>query len=245
VRRLARSTLVKPRMRPCPCAHREPVRNRWATSSGNRFRNRFRGLAESKINNPYGPREKGSIKKIMNTFERQFPTEEKVDQWIETHLFGDAEVDGSPELDQLAAAARETTSRWMGAGPGLVAAGHADTFFGGERPERSSPLLHGAVREYLAAASAGITRLCDHTYLIRPLAMNCDPPTIACSDCVTTGAVALIGTADFQWDNQCDRCGAHETQLTPTLLRLGHMTISGHVCRRCADEDQDHALKRA
>jgi hypothetical protein len=56
--------------------------------------------------------------------------------------------------------------------------------------ERNSPLLRGAVREYLAAASAGITRLCDHTYLIRPLAMNCDPPTIACSECATTGAVA-------------------------------------------------------
>jgi hypothetical protein len=157
--------------------------------------------------------EKGN-KKIMNTVERQFPTEEEVDQWMDTHLFGNAEVDGNPELDQLTAAARETTSRWMGAGPSLVAAGHADTFFGGEKPERSSPLLRGAVREYLAAASTGITRLCGHTYLIRPLAMNCDPPTIACSDCVTTGAVALIRTADFQWDNQCDRCGAYETLLT-------------------------------
>jgi hypothetical protein len=75
--------------------------------------------------------------------------------------------------------------------------------------------------------------------------MNCDPPTIACSDSVTSGAVALIGTADFQWDNQCDRCGAYDTLLTPTMLRLGHMTISAHVCRRCADEDQDHASKRA
>jgi hypothetical protein len=111
-----------------------------------------------------------------------------------------AEVDGNPELDQLQAAVRETSNRWMGARPGLVAAGHADAFFGGEEPERSSPLLRGAVREYLAAAGAAITRLCDHTYLIRPLMMNCDPPTIACSGCVTTGAVALIGTADFQWD---------------------------------------------
>ena len=68
-----------------------------------------------------------------------------------------------------------------------------------------------------------------NTYLIRPPMMNCDPPTIACSDCVTSGAVALIGTADFQWDNQCDRCGAHDTLLTPTMLRLGHMTISAHV----------------
>jgi hypothetical protein len=77
--------------------------------------------------------EKGN-KKIMNTVERQFPTEEEVDQWMDTHLFGNAEVDGNPELDQLTAAARETTSRWMGAGPSLVAAGHADTFFGGENP---------------------------------------------------------------------------------------------------------------
>jgi hypothetical protein len=62
--------------------------------------------------------------------------------------------------------------------------------------------------------------------------MNCDPPTIACSDRVTSGAVALIGTADFQWDNQCDRCGAYDTPLTPTMLRLGHMTISAHVRTR-------------
>jgi hypothetical protein len=95
------------------------------------------------------------------------------------------------------------------------------------------------------ACDWGITRLCDHTYLIRPLAMNCDPPTIACSECATTGAVAPIGTVDFLWDNQCDRCGAYETLLTPTLFRLRHTTISGHVCRRCADEDQDHASKPA
>jgi hypothetical protein len=60
--------------------------------------------------------------------------------------------------------------------------------------------------------------------------MNCDPPTIACSEFVTSGAVALIGTADFQWDNQCDRCGARETLLTPTMLPLGHMTVFDHVC---------------
>jgi hypothetical protein len=128
----------------------------------------------------------------MYTVERQFSTEEEVDQWMDTHVFGDAEVDGNPELDQRQAAARETTSRWMGAGPGLVAAGYADTFFGGEKPERSSPLLRGAVREYLAAASAGIIRLCDHTYLIRPLIMNCDPPTIACSECVSRLVQSLL-----------------------------------------------------
>ena len=37
----------------------------------------------------------------MNTVERQFPTEEEVDQWMDTHLFGNAEVSGDPELDQL------------------------------------------------------------------------------------------------------------------------------------------------
>ena len=181
----------------------------------------------------------------MYTVDRQFPTEEEVDQWIYTHTIDNADTDGNPELDQLQAASKEVTSRLATSGPAMVASGLVDTFFGGERSERSSPLLRGAVREYLAAASAGITRLCDHTYLIRPLMMNCDPPTIACSECVTSGAVALIGTADFQWDNQCDRCGAHETLLTPTMLRLGHLTISGHVCRRCADEDQNHAFKRA
>jgi hypothetical protein len=32
------------------------------------------------------------------------------------------------------------------------------------------------------------------------------------------------------WDNQCDRCGARETLLTPTMLPLGHMTVFDHVC---------------
>jgi hypothetical protein len=63
--------------------------------------------------------------------------------------------------------------------------------------------------------------------------------------CALRGAVALIGTADFQWDNQCDRCGAHETLLTPTMLRLGHLTISGHVCdqrwRRYTERRADRA----
>jgi hypothetical protein len=163
---------------------------------------------------------------------------------MDTYLFGNAEVDGNPELDQLQATARETTSRWMGAGPALVAAGHADTFFGGENPNAALNVAQsctGVPRR----SSAEITRLCDQTYLVRPFAMKCDPPTIACSECVTTGAVALIGTPDFQWDNHCDRCRAHDTLLTPTVLPLGHVTVSAHVCRRCADEDQDHALKRA
>jgi hypothetical protein len=37
----------------------------------------------------------------MNTVQRQFPTEEEVDHWMDTHLFSNAEVDGNPELDQL------------------------------------------------------------------------------------------------------------------------------------------------
>ena len=37
----------------------------------------------------------------MNKVQRQFPTEEEVDHWMDTHLFSNAEVDGNPELDQL------------------------------------------------------------------------------------------------------------------------------------------------
>jgi hypothetical protein len=76
--------------------------------------------------------------------------------------------------------------------------------------------------------------------------------TIACSDCATSGAVALIGTADFQWDNQCDRCGAYDTLLTvrsapwilpegcaltlPRVVRLGSdvlKTLPRHHPRAC------------
>jgi len=40
----------------------------------------------------------GEDKKIMNTVERQFPTEEEADQWIETHTIDNADNDGNPEL---------------------------------------------------------------------------------------------------------------------------------------------------
>jgi hypothetical protein len=87
----------------------------------------------------------------MSTVERQFPTEEEVDQWMKTHLFDNADVDGNPELDQLPAATKDTTSRLVSVGPGLVASGHADTFYGG-KPERNSPLLRGAVPLHCCAA---------------------------------------------------------------------------------------------
>jgi hypothetical protein len=74
----------------------------------------------------------------MNTVERQFPTEEEVDQWIETHTINNADTDGNPELDQLKAASKEVASRLATSGPAMVASGLVDTFFGGEKPERSS-----------------------------------------------------------------------------------------------------------
>jgi hypothetical protein len=70
----------------------------------------------------------------MNTVERQFPTEEEVDQWIETHTIDNADTDGNPELDQLKAASKEVTSRLATSGPAMVASGLVDTFFGGENP---------------------------------------------------------------------------------------------------------------
>ena len=75
----------------------------------------------------------------MYTVDRQFPTEEEVDQWIYTHTIDNADTDGNPELDQLQAASKEVTSRLATSGPAMVASGLVDTFFGGERSERSSP----------------------------------------------------------------------------------------------------------
>lgn len=55
-------------------------------------RNRFRRFNPRKINNH---KTKGDF--IM-TVERQFSTEEEVDQWMDTHLFGNAESTGARNL---------------------------------------------------------------------------------------------------------------------------------------------------
>ena len=54
--------------------------------------------------------EKGN-KKIMNTVERQVPTEEEVDQWMDTHLFGNAEVDAPTSIGTTSVIAAEPMTR--------------------------------------------------------------------------------------------------------------------------------------
>jgi hypothetical protein len=86
----ARYVQTQPPSRRMVTASSSPKRAMSAAMSGRRVRAKVPTVQPKEDQQPYGPREKGSMKKIMNTVERQFPTEEEVDQWIETHLFGDA-----------------------------------------------------------------------------------------------------------------------------------------------------------
>ena len=123
--------------------------------------------------------------------------------------------------------------------PGLIAAGLADRYFEVADPDRSK--IRGAVRQLMVALSAGVLPLCPHVQQIRPQILPCDPPVVVCRGCFASRR-AVIETLGHRWNHQCDRCGVHVAMLTPVSIGgLGHITITGHVCGRCAADDQRQA----
>lgn len=93
----------------------------------------------------------------------------------------------------------------------------------------------------MVAMSAGVLPLCPHVQQIRPQILLCDPPAIVCTGCLPSRQ-NVIETLGHRWNHQCDRCGVHVEKLTPISIGgLGHLTITGHVCGRCAAEDQRQA----
>jgi hypothetical protein len=177
---------------------------------------------------------------------RQFPDNAEVDQWISTHFLGEANANASPVFDQLKAATADSVNRFQSAAPGLVADGLARwAFLDIPDPDPDRSKMRGAVRQVMAAESAGILSLCPHTQQIRPLMLVCDPPVIVCTSCFASRK-AVIEALGHCWNHECDRCGVHVQQLTPvTIGGLGYITVAGHVCDWCAAEDQRLAPQTA
>ena len=175
---------------------------------------------------------------------RRFPNDQQVDQWISTHLLSEADANTSPVFDQLQAATADTVNRFQANAPGMVADGLAIWAFL-DIPDYDRTKLRGVVRQVMAAESAGLLSLCAHTQQIRPLLLLCDPPIVVCTECLPIRA-SVIEALGHRWNHQCDRCGVHTQQMTPvTIGGLGHITIAGHVCSRCASDDQRLAAKHA
>jgi hypothetical protein len=175
---------------------------------------------------------------------RRFPNDQEIDQWISTHFLDEADTDASPVLDQVKAATNDAVNRFRANAPGLVADGLATWAFL-DIPDHDRTKLRGAVRQVMAAESAGLLPLCPHTQQIRPLVLICDPPVIVCTECLPSRC-AIIEARGHRWNHQCDRCGVHVEKLTPlTIGGLGHITVDGHVCRRCVDDDRRLAAQHA
>jgi hypothetical protein len=170
---------------------------------------------------------------------RQFPDDQEIDQWISTHFLDETDTDASPVLDQVKAATNDAVNRFRANAPVMVMAGLAERYFEVPDPDRSK--IRGAVRQLMVAISAGVLPLCPHVQQIRPLILVCDPPVVVCRGCFASRR-AVIETLGHRWNHQCDRCGVHVEKLTPlTIGGLGHITITGHICGRCTDDDQRQA----
>jgi hypothetical protein len=166
--------------------------------------------------------------------ERYFPDDAEIDQWISSYVYDGNNA--SPVLDQIKAATADSINRFRANAPGMVAAGLADRYFEVPDPDRSK--IRGAVRQLMVALSAGVLPLCPHVQQIRPQILLCDPPIVVCRACFASRR-AVIETLGHRWNHQCDRYGVHVGMLTPVSIGgLGHITITGHVCGRCADDDQ-------
>jgi hypothetical protein len=180
--------------------------------------------------------------------ERYFPTEDELDQFIQVRA-ADAGDIPSHIVDQLSAASKEHTNRLIAAAPHMVATRQARWAFADRSGKPDPDQIRDVTRQVIVAMVAGVRRLCDHTELIRPLLLICDPPVIACIKCVASHKVDL-GAVDRElghfWNHQCDRCGACTERLSrSTVSGFGHLTIVGHVCRGCVDQDRQRVEQLA
>jgi hypothetical protein len=174
---------------------------------------------------------------VASVTERWFPDDREVDQWLYSQAVDN--TDANPIVDQLQAATADSLSKFRAAAPSLVAAGVAERYIETADPDRQK--IRGAVRQLMAALSAGVLRLCQHVQQIRPLILVCDPPVVCCAECFASRK-AVIETLGHRWNHQCDRCGVNVQMLTPVSIGgLGPITITGQVCSRCAADDQRQA----
>jgi hypothetical protein len=168
---------------------------------------------------------------------RQFPDQDEVDQWIASHCLDEADANASPLFDQLKAATADSVNQFQAVSPGMVSA-WLGQWAALNIADRDRTGIRGAARQVMAAESVGILSLCPHTQQVWPLQLSCDPPIIVCTSCLPRRKT-VIEALGHRWNHQCDRCGVRVQQLTPVMIGgLGYITVSGHVCRRCVDEDR-------
>lgn len=176
---------------------------------------------------------------------RRFPTDEQLDALMDA--LSDPDMLPVATLDQLQAANREMAG--MGQSMALHAVAQGGWAFLGTPPEDAALLrrmLRPRLKMLLAAFSAGVTHLCDHTRQIRPLLLLCDPPTLVCMQPACLAKAEQTGrTMGPQWDNHCDGCGEHTAIVTPHLTALGPLSVSGHLCQPCTDALADTAIQAA
>jgi hypothetical protein len=184
--------------------------------------------------------------------QRRFPTAAEVEEWISARFVDPAaDPPADPAFDQMKAALDESVGRLEAAAPYLVAAGKAElALTSGSNPDRDDRYqLRAVARQVIAAESVGMRPLCPHVQMIRPMLVICDPPAIIYTDCLTLHRAEIM--AELQavghcWNSQCDRCGVHTEHLTPvTVGGFSYFTVSGHVCRTCADDDRRWAMGKA
>jgi hypothetical protein len=174
---------------------------------------------------------------------RHFPDDNEIDEWIGAHLLDETDAaSADPIMDQLKAATADSVGRFQANAPGLVANGLA-RFATLGAPDQDRTKIRGTVRQVMAAMSVGILPLCSHVQQIRPLVLICDPPVIVCTSCLPS-RIDVIEALGHRWDHECDRCGVHVKMLSATTTAgLGPITVSGHVCSRCAAEDERRAFQ--
>ena len=120
---------------------------------------------------------------------RRFPDNQEVDQWISARILDEADAAANPVVDQLQAATVDAVNRFQAAAPGMVASGLGQ-WAALDIPDRDRTKIRGAVRQVIAAESAGLMPLCRHVNLLRPLVLICDPPILVCADACPAGAVS-------------------------------------------------------
>lgn len=154
------------------------------------------------------------------------------------HLLSVLSAEGLPvaTLDQFDAASREAAQIGQAlAAHAVTDGGHAFIGTPGRDTAKLRRMIRPRLRMLLAAFSGGAARLCPHTDQIRPQLLVCDPPSLNCMQpaCVAAATVERQRLG-IQWDHQCDGCGRPAEILTPYLLALGPLSISGHLCATCS-----------
>ncbi|WP_369222442.1 SEC-C metal-binding domain-containing protein [Streptomyces sp. R39] len=164
-------------------------------------------------------------------------------------LMGALCAEGLPvaTLDQIDAANQEAAQIGRTLATQVVAdGGHAFLGTPGTDGARLRRMLRPRLRMVLAAFSSGAARLCPHTDQIRPHLLVCDPPALSCmKPACLAAASAERERIGLQWDHQCDACGRRTQTLTPYLLALGPLTISGHLCDSCSRDTATATLDAA